>query len=702
MKTKERNREDRSGAKADGGQVPAKAPSKKRVLLFKLISILIPFLLIFLLEVALRIFHYGNDLSLFMEYPADKGYLVMNPAASKKYFTHQANATTGNIEPFKKEKDGNTLRIFVLGESTTIGYPYFHNGSFHRWLEYRLMHEYPDKNFEIINVSLTAVNSYTVLGFAKEVAGYQPDAILIYTGHNEYYGALGVGSTDRIGGNPAMVRLLLSLRELRFTQLLTNAYEKIVGWFSSHEKNSGKTRMEAMVGEQQIPYQSKLYERGIGQFRSNMEATLDLFNRRHIPVFISDLVSNEKDLWPFISIAADSVRFPEFIKDYELGLKSFADKDTGAAARWFGQANGIYNGHARCNFYLGRLAWQRGDSVEARLFFSRARELDALRFRAPDSINTVIAELCKKYDNTHLVDTRAAFEGGSGQGIIGDELILEHVHPNLAGYALMSDVFYKEMKKAGLFPAGKGEEMGLQQLLHDMPVTKMDSLAAAYRVANLKRSWPFTQPGGGAGSAAARDTAGVTGSMEATMAERLTVKQESWEGAMGALYDYYIGTKDLVNAGRIVEGLVLEHPTEAAYYEKAANVYGQLGHYENTAFYFRRAFALAPSFDKARNLFVIYLKLDRPSDAVPYLDWAIANNVSGMQLGPVKQFVGEVIQLQKGLGRDSTNLSVLNQIAGKYFQMGNTEGGFRYMDKILKLDPKNKEALSMQAMYKKG
>ncbi|HZE84949.1 MAG TPA: hypothetical protein VE035_11620, partial [Puia sp.] len=123
--------------------------------MFRLIGILIPFLLIFILEVLLRIFHYGDDLSLFMEYPADKTYLVMNPAASKKYFTHQANATTGNIEPFKKEKDGNTLRIFVLGESTTIGYPYFHNGSFHRWLQYRLMHEFPDKNFEIINTSLT-------------------------------------------------------------------------------------------------------------------------------------------------------------------------------------------------------------------------------------------------------------------------------------------------------------------------------------------------------------------------------------------------------------------------------------------------------------------------------------------------------------------------------------------------------------------
>ncbi|HZE86421.1 MAG TPA: hypothetical protein VE035_19005, partial [Puia sp.] len=90
------------------------------------------------------------------------------------------------------------------------------------------------------------------------------------------------------------------------------------------------------------------------------------------------------------------------------------------------------------------------------------------------------------------------------------------------------------------------------------------------------------------------------------------------------------------------------------------------------------------------------------SDAIPYLDWAIANNGSGMKLEPVKQFALEVIQLQKGLANDPSNLSIMNQIAGKYFQMGNKESGFLYLDKTLKLDPGNKEALAMQAQYKRN
>jgi hypothetical protein len=127
---------------------------KKRMLVIKIISILFPFMLLGGLELGLRLFHYGHDLRLFITAPGNNDYYILNPDASRKYFSNQEIATTGNKELFKKVKATNTLRIFVLGESTTIGYPYFHNGSFHRWLQYRLMHNCPDKRLEIINLSL--------------------------------------------------------------------------------------------------------------------------------------------------------------------------------------------------------------------------------------------------------------------------------------------------------------------------------------------------------------------------------------------------------------------------------------------------------------------------------------------------------------------------------------------------------------------
>jgi tetratricopeptide (TPR) repeat protein len=674
---------------------PATSRGRSRLRLFKWISILLPFLALILIEMGLRVFHYGHDLHLFITYPADKDYLVLNPAASKRYFTNQANATTGNSEPFKKEKDPATMRIFVLGESTTIGYPYFHNGSFHRWLQYRLMHDYPDRNFEVINISLTAVNSYTVLGFAREVVNYQPDAILIYTGHNEYYGALGVGSTDRLGGNRRIVDLLLSLRQLRTVQWMTNTYEQLAGVFRSPGANSPKTRMEVMVGDEQIPYGSKLYQRGIDQFRDNMGETLDLLDRQHIPVFISNLVSNEKDLFPFISLTTDSVKGAAFKKSYTQAKGAFDVQDWAGAYRFFREAEGIDSMHALCNYYLGRLTLRQGDPGQAKAWFSRAEELDALRFRAPSPMNNIIPKLAAQYKNIHFVDARSAFEARSEYGIIGNELLLEHVHPNLYGYALMSDAFYRAMKAAGTFAVApvmeEKESMSLEHLLRSMPVMEMDSLVGAYKISRLKQSWPFNQ------AAAALSPALPAGdSLQQRLAHAIVFDKLEWEDAMDTLYNYYSGRKQWTAAAKVVEALVLEHPTETAFYDRAANIYGEMNDDGAAVFWFRRSFTLVPDFEKARKIFVLYLKLDRPADAMPYLDYAMRNNISGLNLAPVKQLAEDILRLELMSSKEGRNPALLNSIAAKYLSMGNKEGAARYIDSVLKIDPDNKEALSLK------
>ena len=88
---------------------------------------------------------------------------------------------TGNVEIFfGKKKQKNTFRIFVLGESAAMGFPYPNNISFQRMLKYQLQKTNPDKDIEIINLALTAINSYTFYDFAQELVHFEPDAIFIY------------------------------------------------------------------------------------------------------------------------------------------------------------------------------------------------------------------------------------------------------------------------------------------------------------------------------------------------------------------------------------------------------------------------------------------------------------------------------------------------------------------------------------------
>jgi tetratricopeptide (TPR) repeat protein len=272
--------------------------------------------------------------------------------------------------------------------------------------------------------------------------------------------------------------------------------------------------------------------------------------------------------------------------------------------------------------------------------------------------------------------------------------MLEHVHPNLAGYAIMSDVFYEALKKEHIISPEKEYEYTFRQLLQDMPITVVDSLTGIYRISKLKGSWPFND-------VLQRDSIQIS-TEEEKLADSIAFWKMNWAYAMDVLYNYYLHRNDLPRAKTVMETLVLEHPTDAFLYDQTATICGKLGNYEDAAFYFRKAFAISPSFADAKTLFVIYLKLDQPAHAMPYLNYAIQNNASNVNFLPVKKYAGEVIGLMREFEKDSTNLPVLNLIATMYLNMGNKDGAAKYINKILKADPKNKTALIMLEQIKKG
>jgi tetratricopeptide (TPR) repeat protein len=620
--------------------------SHKRTILFKGIALLLPFLLLLLVEVGLRICRYGYDFDLFIEYQANKAYYLFNPDASKRYFIDSRFAPAGNRELFKKEKDSHTIRFFVLGESTTIGYPYFHNGSFHRRLLYRLMHTYPGKNFEIINLSLTAVNSYTVKGFAKELARYEPDAVLIYTGQNEYYGGLGAGSTQTIGGSPAVVNFILRIRSARTVRLLMDGYSAIARSLNKPPENE-MTRMEFMVAEQQIPYQSELYRKGVAQFKYNMTATLELLQKENIPVFFSNLVSNLRSLPPFIS-------------------------------------DGPENENARYYFQTAQSFYEQGNYPEAKEYYIKAKENDLLRFRAPEEINTIIEELCNRYPNAYLVDTKGVLEKHSPHHIPGDELLTDHVHPNLKGYGLMSDAFYSAIRESRLLPPPQ-QELPEAQLAGDMPVSPIDSIAGDFRIRQLKGHWPFY------------DTLYINAilpenTIEEKLAGRLFRKEEDWLSVHNTLYTAYLKLNQPEKAIKVSEGAVLEYAEDPVFYENTAMVCGENGYTEKAAFYLRKSFDGAPSPEKAHYLAVFYLMIDKPEASLPFLDYA-TNSGEGSGLDALKPLVEQVITYKQKLSEAPGNTSLMYDIATTYLQMDNKDGARIYINKIPETDPYHQKAL---------
>ena len=559
--------------KTKSSKPESKPLSPEKLRLFKWLAILFPLVLIVLLELILRVFGYGYDTSLFVKYPPDPNYMVMNHYASDKFFPDTAYATTGNQEIFAINKAPNTIRIFVLGESTTIGFPFRPNGSFHRWLQYRLSHMYPNKNFEIINLSLTAVNSYTVLDFGRQLAQYSPDAVLIYTGHNEYYGAFGVGSTTYLGGNRFLVETLIKLRGFKVVQLLNNTIDKIKRLFASSRKTDAHTLMEIMAAKQHIAGNSPDYKLGIEQFDKNMTELCKTLNDESIPTFLSTVESNEKDLPPFVS-----------------------DGDgPNSANGWF---------------RAGQAALKDSSFAVAKQDFDKAKELDQLRFRAPEAINDEIRKIAAEFPNVHLVNTKKLFEEHSPHGIIGNELVLEHVHPNLLGYAVMSEAFFEAILDQHLIKEKAEQEYTLDQLRHEMPITTLDTLSGTYLVMIMKTGFPFNQP-------IPKDFK-ISKSYDAELAGKVARGNMLWAPALSNLYTYDMQHGDTTGALKIVEAMVLQYPQIPNFYNFSGHFNLKKGNYAQAAFYYRKLYMINGDTTLPAIIVKSYLQAHNPQQALAF------------------------------------------------------------------------------------
>ena len=465
------------------------APERKR--LFTVGMLLLPVVFFALLEAGLRVGGYGADYPLFVEAPGAPGRLTPSREVATRYFAAEASIPTPNPDYFLRDKPEGSIRVVAQGGSSTAGFPFYRGAAFPQILGARLRLAYPSREVEVVNTAMAAVNSYTLLDLADEILEIEPDVVVVYAGHNEFYGALGAASTESFGRSPGLVRTYLRLRGLRTVQLVRNVAAGLATAFAP-ERPAGapptNTLMARMIGEQSVPLGGEIYQAGTRQFASNLDLLLETYARAGVPVYVSTLASNEGDQRPFITdlTGSDSAAVGSAIRE---GRSLLASGDTAAAAEPFGQAVALDSLAADAWYGLATVEQASGDLDAARAAFVRARDLDALRFRAPSQFNDLIRETAARHGAV-VVEGEAALRNASSRAIIGHEMMLEHLHPTLDGYATLADAFYEAITDDALFGEARATPPGRAV----RRVTPMDSLAGRMRVAQLTQSWPY-RPG---------------------------------------------------------------------------------------------------------------------------------------------------------------------------------------------------------------
>jgi len=493
--------------------------------LFTLVLALIPLLLLLFLELGLRLAGYGSDYPLTYSLTIENSdYLRLNRSFPGKYFSNDPGAPEFRDRIFPAEKAENTRRIIALGGSTMFGFPYTYTVNIPQMTEYMLNVHRPDLKWEVICLATSAVNSHSILDISRQLSPLKPDALMIYAGHNEFYGAYGSGSRIQAPGGSALVRISLRLKEFRIYQLMQSLLSALKR--TSPAPKGSATLMSRIVEDKHISYDSEKLRSTHDQFRRNLESVAEITRKNALPVTIATLSSNLRDQPPFISLPPElEMKKQALLKDFEALL--YQDRASTSAADYAGQdpvhqpsnadpapptavsdppgpsltkpfcrAHSIPVPSAFHSYLQGLELLHSGLPDSAYRYFSEARDLDALRFRAASDLNDIIRRHALEY-SWDLVDVETLFRSVAEDSIPGNDLFLEHLHPNIRGNFLMSRAFFQSLND--IFPlrdsasspavvTGPSEK----DFFAAYPVTGFEERAGELSILQLTSAWPFS------------------------------------------------------------------------------------------------------------------------------------------------------------------------------------------------------------------
>ncbi len=526
----------------------------------------------------LRITGFGSDYPLFIKSEQFNNYSQPNPDIIQRYFANSDAApdVSPDTEFFKSNKLNGTFRIVVQGGSTAAGFPYGRWGSIKGMLDQRFKRLYPNTRIEIINTSMSAVNSYTLLDFSDEIIQLQPDLILIYAGHNEYLGIMGVGSAYASQGGRAATLMFLKFRNLRLYQLIEMMFYSKQK--SSHRNLKNKTLMAQIAKEKTIPYQSELYQAGIEQFSGNLSMLLKKYQQHNIPVMISTLISNEKDQPPFSSIG--KINWDSFNKQL---INTPLTTQLEQLKQQFSLSKS-----AEDAYKIAQLLVSIGNTVEARGYYKKSLDLDQLRFRAPTAFNKIIREKAKQYHSI-VVDAESYFVANSSFNIPGSDLVLEHLHPNTTGYFYLAKAFSDAIIANGFL--GKVVNHYPDDFaLADIPISKSDRLFAEYKISKLKSGYPF--------KAEPIEIPTPTGSSIETIALLKRLKGETWLSLQQQLLVQYQKNNEFAEAAKIASLICDALPEQHQTAYIAGQLYFKVNDIQLALYYHQLANRISPGNSK--------------------------------------------------------------------------------------------------------
>jgi lysophospholipase L1-like esterase len=354
----------------------------------------------------------------------------------------------GEAVEFLAEKPPNGFRVFVLGESSVHGFPYGPAYAFPAFLGRRLSVAFPDLIVEVVNCGVEGIASWHVARIAEEVARYAPDVVLVYTGHNDFI----IPGPESI--RPAL-RLLARVRVYQLAARVGTAWRR---------RRHGPIDVRELSNANQ-PY-GAAHERALGtstlsaaerawieaRLQSNLRAIIRTARAAGAAPVVASLGQNFRDWIPGAwrhraGLGSEGrARWKSLVDEGERrrrnGDCSGALAAYGRAKRIDGRPAALHFARARCLERLGRLG-------AARAGYRKASDLDEIPCGIPTALNRMIRRVSEE-EGARFADVAGGLARGRPAALVGNDLFVDYVHPNLAGNQRIAALLARTLLAFGL------------------------------------------------------------------------------------------------------------------------------------------------------------------------------------------------------------------------------------------------------------
>lgn len=432
--------------------------SYRRKLFFRFLAILLGLSPLIAVEAVCRIVDWGrpqNSVDPLVGFSEVRPLFVHDPS-TETFTIPRSRQTFFRPESFAARKAPNEFRVFCLGGSTVQGRPYAIETSFTTWLELSLQAADPTKQWEVVNCGGVSYASYRLAPILSEVVAYAPDLILVYTGHNEF---LEDRSYSHLRTLPQWQRMALDwATQCRTFSLLSQAlsrthYDK---WLSSRPVLTAEVAalLDNRGGLEAYKLDDEWRQSVIQHYEINLRRMVRIANEAGIPIVLMNPVSNLRDTPPFKCENQPSLEDGErrqFATNWGQAKETPYD-DALAKTEAVQSCLRIDPRYADAYFLLGRCFEASGDYPSAKQAYERAKDEDLCPLRMPESMHARLESVCAETE-TPLLDVKIEFEQRSPHKIVGDDQLIDHVHPRIRGHQQIAAMILQHMTRCGMVTA---------------------------------------------------------------------------------------------------------------------------------------------------------------------------------------------------------------------------------------------------------